>query len=358
MNPDAQRSPLPQRPRPIVMIGAGGIVVDGHLPAYRKAGFQVAGITDLNLDKARKVAADWGIPVVHADLAEAIRNAPPGAVFDLALPASANLAVLEQLPEGAAVLIQKPMGENLDQARAIRECCRRRNLKAAVNFQLRYAPYVLGARHLIQQAKLGQIHDLEVRVTVFTPWHLWTFLEGIPRVEILYHSVHYIDLVRSFLGDPSAIYAKTMKHPKTTRLASTRSTLILDYGDLTRATITVNHGHEYGLEHQESYVKWECTDGAVKARLGLLMNYPKGEPDELAWCRIGEDGTSSRWTTESVEGSWFPDAFIGTMSSLQRYCNGETADLPTGVEDAFATMAVVEAAYQSSSNGGTPIPRE
>ena len=39
--------------------------------------------------------------------------------------------------------------ENVQQARAIVERCNAKRLVAAVNFQLRYAPYVLAARHLI-----------------------------------------------------------------------------------------------------------------------------------------------------------------------------------------------------------------
>jgi hypothetical protein len=45
------------------------------------------------------------------------------------------------------------------------------------------------------------------------------------------------------------------------------------------------------------------------------------------------------------------------MSSLMRRANHETSELPTSVTDAFKTMAVVEACYQSSDRGGTPIPR-
>ena len=37
---------LPDHPRPIVLIGAGGIVRDAHLPAYAKAGFTVASLTN------------------------------------------------------------------------------------------------------------------------------------------------------------------------------------------------------------------------------------------------------------------------------------------------------------------------
>ena len=35
------------RDYPIAIVGAGGIVNDAHLPAYRKAGFDVIGIYDV-----------------------------------------------------------------------------------------------------------------------------------------------------------------------------------------------------------------------------------------------------------------------------------------------------------------------
>jgi len=349
-----QSPQFPQTPRPIVIIGAGGIVRDAHLPAYRLAGFPVAAIFDQNGARAAALAKEFGIPRVGATLAETIAAAPVGAVYDCAVPANAILGILEQLPDGAAVLIQKPLGEDFAGATAIRDLCRRKRLVAAVNFQLRFAPYILAARDLIARGLIGEVHDMEVRVTVYTPWHLWTFLEKIPRVEILYHSVHYVDLVRSFLGEPRGVYAKTVKHPQTLKLASTRSNLILDYGDRLRANITTNHGHDFGLQHQESYVKWEGTKGAVKVKLGLLMDYPKGVPDAFEYCL--HDGDKREWRSVPITGSWYPHAFIGTMASLMRCAAGETTELPTAVDDARRTMAVVEAAYASSQSGATPVP--
>ena len=38
----------PSHPKPIVIIGAGGIVRVAHLPAYAKAGLVVSGVTDLD----------------------------------------------------------------------------------------------------------------------------------------------------------------------------------------------------------------------------------------------------------------------------------------------------------------------
>ena len=40
--------------RGIAIIGAGGIINYAHLPAYKKAGFRVVGITDRNREAAEK----------------------------------------------------------------------------------------------------------------------------------------------------------------------------------------------------------------------------------------------------------------------------------------------------------------
>ena len=350
-----QRLVLPGDPRPIVAIGAGGIVNDAHQPAYRKAGFVTAGIFDLDGARAEATARAFGIRRVFDSLDAAIEGAPDGAVFDVAVPAAAILEILSRLPDGAAVLIQKPMGDDWQQARQIHALCHRKALVAAVNFQMRWAPYILAARSLIEQGAIGDLHDLEIRVKVNTPWHLWQFFDSVPRVEILYHSIHYVDLIRSFWGEPQGVSAKTVKHPASAHLASTRTNIIMDYGDTLRANITTNHGHLFGLDHQESYVAFEGTRGAIKATIGLLLDYPKGRPDSFDYCVL-EEGAEPVWRSHCLEGSWFPDAFIGSMSSLMRFLEGSAEDLPTSIDDALRTMAVVEAAHRSSDTGGLTVP--
>lgn len=343
-------------PLPIYLVGAGGIVRDAHLPAYRLAGFPVAGICDLDEPKARALAASHGIPACFPTLAAMVAAAPPDAIYDVAVPAAALPGVVAALPEGAAVLLQKPFGEDLASARTLHALCQARRLLAAVNFQLRFAPAIERARRLIAEGAIGELHDLEVRVTVHMPWHLWSFLATAPRLEILYHSIHYVDLMRSFLGEPRGIYAKTLRHPSTPQLAPVRTAMALDYGDFVRATITTNHAHDYGPRHQESYVKWEGTRGAIRTQLGLLLDYPRGRPDDFEICTAEPGSAEREWRSLPVEGSWFPHAFIGTMGSLQRFAAGVSPELPTRVDDALRTMAVVEAAYQSSASGATAIP--
>lgn len=125
------------------------------------------------------MASEYKIENVFGDLDEAIAEAPKNTVFDIALPASLFADALRKLPEGAHVLIQKPMGEDIHQAKEILAVCRERKLHAAINCQLRYAPFVVAARKLINEGAIGGLLDMEMRLNVFTPWHLFPFLDDI-----------------------------------------------------------------------------------------------------------------------------------------------------------------------------------
>ncbi|WP_308991048.1 Gfo/Idh/MocA family oxidoreductase [Mariniflexile litorale] len=344
---------LPETEQPIIIIGASGIVKDAHLPAYKMAGFKVFGITNRTMSKAHDMAKAHNIPNVFKNVAEAVKHAPNNAVYDITVLPDQYIEILEQLPDGAAVLIQKPMGNDYKQAKEIVAVCERKNLVAAINFQLRFASFVSAARNMIDQGLIGDLYDLEFKVTVNTPWELFPVIKQHPRLEILFHSVHYIDCIRSFLGNPKAVMAKTWKHPLKD-LSSCRSTIILDYGDTLSVKINTNHDHNFGQKHEESYIKWEGTKGAIIAKMGLLMNYPEGLPDAFEYA-IAQEGKAYEWKMLNLEGSWFPEAFVGTMSNLMRFKEGSDKVLHASVQDVLNTMKVVEACYISNNNGGVEI---
>jgi predicted dehydrogenase len=331
------------------MVGAGAIVRTAHLPAYRRLGFRVGGIFDVKPTAAHETARQFGIEKVFDSLDEAC--AVGGTLFDVAVPGDQVAAVVERLPERAAVLIQKPMGEDLAMARVILDACRSRRLVAAVNFQLRFSPNVMALTDLVERDLLGEITDIEVRVVDRQPWEQWRFLERAPRLEVLYHSIHYLDVIRSLVGEPAGVYCRVVPHPALTDFADTRSTIILDFGGRIRCSLTLNHVHPYNSEHRASFLKVEGTKGAAVLTLGVNLDYPAGPPDRLDVAAAG-----GVWQSVPLRGSWFTEAFEGPMSNLQRFVAGEDPALMSPVDDAIKTMAVVEACYQSSSRGGTPIP--
>lgn len=347
-----QTALMPSEPKPIVILGSGAIVRHAHLPAYRIAGFEVAAVYDQNQETARSLAKDFGIELVHKDLRRATDYDPAGNVFDLAVPAIAIPEILEKLPNGSFVLIQKPMGENLEQARHIEEICRTKNIRAAVNFQLRYAPYMMALRSALRQSLIGDILEVDCKVTVHMPWEQWDFLRHAPRMEIVYHSIHYLDFVRCILGEPRGVKANTIQHPLSADLHSSRSAAILDYGPMQRAQIVTYHGHRWGPLHQESSFRIEGTEGCAIVQMGLNLDYPKGGEDQLSiWTR-----DSRTWVEVPPRGSWFPHAFIGTMASVQRWHEDPTQVPETAISDAINTMRLVEACYLSSEEPGTAIP--
>ncbi len=341
-----QSLPLPKTSLPVVIFGAGSIVTDAHLPAYARLGFTVAGIYDPDQAKAQAVAATHGTRA-FASLAEATALGL-GAVYDLATPPAAHADLLEALPEGAVCILQKPMGSDLAEADRILRICRARGLKAAVNFQLRFAPAFLALKDAIARGRLGRLVDVDGLLAVDTPWHLWAFLADLPRVEILLHSIHYLDTIRDLLGNPTGIHARTMGHPSST-VSNTRSAMILDFGPQVRCSLSINHNHSFGRRFQACEFRLCGTAGAAYVKLGVNLDYPRGEPDEL-WLNTG-----AGWEEVPLIGNWFIQAFLGRFAQVMRFAVGEDATLQGSVEDAWHTMALVEAAYESAARPAHPV---
>ncbi len=345
------RQSIPQvsNPKPIFIVGAGGIVTDAHLPAYRQAGWKVQGIYDLSPEKAQAAREKFPfVGKVFSRLEDLIREAAlQKAIIDLAVPADQILSVLEMLPEQTPVLIQKPMGETLAEARQILDLCHRKALIAAVNFQLKFAPCMLALEDMLSQGLLGEIYDLELKVCVHTPWELWDFLKTKKRMEVLYHSIHYLDLIRHLAGNPVRVLSSLARHPLTPELADARSSVLLEYEGFKQARILTNHGHDFGSLHQESYLKVEGTQGAAFIQIGLSLDYPKGRPSKMAYC-LKNSGLG--WEEIPLRGDWFPEAFVGSMALLQNYLQDSSQALPHRVETAFQTMELVEKVYQSANN--------
>lgn len=342
----AQTVPAPSRSLPVVIFGAGSIVSDAHLPAYQRLGFTVAGLYDPDHAKASALAARFGTRA-FASVAEAVALGT-GAVYDIATPPVAIVGLVDALPEGAVAIIQKPMGSDLTEATAILRALRERRIRAAVNFQLRFAPALLALKDAIAKGLLGEVVDIDGLLAVDTPWHLWAFLADLPRVEILLHSIHYLDMIRDLAGNPLGIHARTMGHPNST-VSNVRSSLMLDYGPRLRCNVSINHSHAFGRKFQACEFRIGGTKGAAHVKLGVNLDYPKGEPDEL-WLNTG-----TGWEEVPLQGNWFVEAFLGRFTQVMRFAVGDDPALQGSAEDAWHTMALVEAAYESAALPAHPI---
>lgn len=337
----------------IGIVGAGGIVQYGHLPAYQAAGLNVVAITDIDLDKARDVAARFGIPAVVASTEELVRTAGVD-IVDVAVPPWEQPTVVAVAVEARRhLLCQKPFALDLDAARAMVAGAEAAGVRLAVNQQMRWEPAIAAARSLVRQGAVGQVSNSEIRVSVATPWHLWPWLAAAPRLEIMYHSIHYEDSLRSILGEPAWVTSALGRSPgQGGVLGETRSTTILEYPDGSQALVAVDHDDEHGTPCAELRIRG--TEGAIEGTIGLLYDYPDGRVDTLELRRKGE--APRRFDFENVR--WIPDAFLGPMSDLMDAIATGREPITSG-RDNLRTLAVADAIYRSAEERRTiAIPRE
>src|ERR1700730_19071144 len=79
----------------IGIVGTGGIVNYAHLPAYKKAGFKVVGVTDRNREQAERTAKEHGIGKVYSTVDELLRQ-PEIEIVDIAVYPAEQVAIVEQ----------------------------------------------------------------------------------------------------------------------------------------------------------------------------------------------------------------------------------------------------------------------
>src|SRR5580700_12212172 len=93
----------------IGIVGAGGIVNYAHLPAYKKAGFKVVGITDRNREQAERTAKQHGIAKAYGGVDDLLRDTDVE-IVDIAVYPVEQFAIVEQATAaGKHLLCQKPL---------------------------------------------------------------------------------------------------------------------------------------------------------------------------------------------------------------------------------------------------------
>jgi predicted dehydrogenase len=337
----------------IGIVGCGGIVNYAHLPAYKAHSLRVLACYDVNAEAAHKTAADHGIPTVY-DTLDALLADQRIQIVDIAVPAWHQRAIAERaLAAGKHLLCQKPLAEDLADAEAIVAAASRSGRKAAVNQQMRWSAGIAAAKDLIGRGFIGQPTDAQIQVSVTTPWHMWPWLKIAPRLEIMYHSIHYLDSLRYLLGDPQWVTSRHTRYPGQPETGETKTVTVLDYDSGLQALVAVNHHDHSG----DSYATFRLlgTEGVIKGTIGLLYNYPDGRPDTL---QARSTRTAPEiWFDIALEGLWIPDAFIGPMASLMDAIQHDSTPV-TDVADNLGTLRVVHAAYRSAAEHRSVRPEE
>ncbi|MDX1127843.1 gfo/Idh/MocA family oxidoreductase [Sinorhizobium medicae] len=332
-------------------IGAGMIMAECHLAAYREAGFLVAAIASRTEAKAREVALRWDIPTVHATPSALISDTQCE-IIDIAFPPDQQPALIRQAlraPHVKAILAQKPLALTLEEAKALRDEAAAAGKIVSVNQNMRYDQSMRVLKQILDHRELGTIVIATIEMRAIPHWQ--SFLEGYDRLTLSNMSVHHLDVLRFLFGDPETITTVTRTDPRTTfdhKDGITVSTLTFPNGVLAVSMEDVWAGPREDGFDSDFYIKWrvEGTDGVAQGSIG----WPDGSPSTLTYA--SRKTTGGKWVTPEWQTMWFPHAFIGVMEQLQYAVNsGEPPAL--SVADNVKTVALVEAGYRSIAEART-----
>ncbi|MFC5253649.1 Gfo/Idh/MocA family protein [Streptomyces nigrescens] len=339
-------SVAPEHRLPLAIVGAGAIVDVAHLPAYRSAGLEVRGLLDLDTGRAREMAERHGVPTVYASLDELLSD-PGVRVVDIAVaPQAQSEIALRALEAGKHLLCQKPFVLDETTGEQLVAVADRLGLKIAVNQQLRYDEGIAAARAMVHAGWIGEPTAMTFTVDIATDWTPWPWLVRSERLEIMYHSIHYLDAVRSVLGEPETVFCTGGRTPGQVVTGETRTISTLVFPGHARALVHATHENRTG--DPQALFRINGSHGSIRGTLGLLYDYPNGRPDtvEVNSRALPTDG----WLSYPVTHRWIPDAFLGPMASLLRAVADDGEPYPSA-RDNLGTIRLVDRLYASMDAG-------
>jgi predicted dehydrogenase len=356
---------LPRMPRKkdlgIGCVGAGFIMDDCHLVAYRAAGFWPVAIASRSPQHAADVARRHAIPTVHSDYRSLLSD-PRVEVVDIAVPPDVQIDVVREAVRHAdhikGILAQKPLGVSYAQAKEIVDLCGTAGITLAVNQNMRYDQSIRALKCLLTRGELGTPVLATIEMRAIPHWMPWQERQGWVTLRIM--SIHHLDAMRFLFGDPARVIASVRPDPRTAKAFAHEDGVclyILEYEDGLRAAAwdDVWAGPAREGAAADMGIRWrvEGTDGMARGTIGW-PDYPRRTPSTLEWTTVRAAG---QWFKPTWTEAWFPDAFVGPMAQLLCAMEDGTEPEISGVDN-LNTMALVDACYISVREHRAVSPSE
>lgn len=346
---------LPQLPKNkhfgIGCIGAGFIMADCQLVAYRQAGFNPIAISSRSPENTRKVAARHDIGKIYDYYIDLLKD-PEVEILDIAVPPNIQLEVIRNAVKHAdhikGILIQKPMGTSFTEAKEIVSLCEEAGIKLGVNQNMRYDQSIRACKSALDQGFLGLPVFASIDMRAIPHWAPWQ--EALGFVTLRTMSIHHLDTFRYLFGDPERVFTSVCKDPRTSKKFDHEDGIalyIVEYENGFRASswddVWTGPSREGAM--QDNYINWrvEGTEGMAKGSIGWPF-YPDRVPSTLDLTTTQLPG---QWIQPRWDEVWFPDAFAGPMAQLLCAVE-ENCELEISGKDNLKTMALVDACYLSA----------
>ena len=350
----------------IGIIGSG-FARTTQIPGFRACeGARVVMIASKHRENAERVAREFDIEHVASDWREVIARDDVDLVSIVTPPVTHKEMTLAALDAGKAVLCEKPMAMNAEEAGEMRRRAERAGVLALIDHELRFLPGRLKAREMIQNGEIGEVRHVNLlfrsdsRASRDRKWDWWSD-ESIGGGALGAIGSHAIDGIRGLLGaEVSHVFGSLATHVaerEDERTGEMRrvttddeANLILRFedGELTKgATATISlsvveqgtpkhrleiFGSEGGLMIEESGELWHSQTGA-------------GE-----WTRV--DVMRGALAEGMRDGGWSRGFTIFSRAIVEALREGRNVVAGAATfEDGYRTQLVLDGARRSNESG-------
>jgi len=314
----------------IGIIGTGGIS-HAHMGAYAAdERAQFVGMADLDLERARRAAAEFGARA-YDDYAAMLDAERPDAVSICTPPLAHKPAALACIERGIAVFCEKPLAYTAGAAREMVEAARRRSVLLMTAFCHRFHEPVMKAKALIARGRAGRIlmyrNRFGGRILMEGTWFGQRAIAG--GGTLLDTAVHSADLFRFLVGEVTEVSATVATLAQGVDVEDSGA-MLLRSADGAMGVIEASWVTAYATNDIEIYGE----KGAA------IVDYDRN----LLRYRLNGMKT---WRTVRPKG---PDRFTLEIRHFVDCVRGASEPQMTG-EDGLKAQLIIEAAYRSASEG-------
>ncbi|MBN2088819.1 Gfo/Idh/MocA family oxidoreductase [candidate division KSB1 bacterium] len=306
------------------------------IPAMQRSQYcEIVGIASRDLDKAKQVASELGIPKVYGSYQALLADSDIEAIYN-PLPNHLHVPLsIQALEAGKHVLCEKPIAVTTAEAQKLLNASQKYpHLKVMEAFMYRLHPQWEKAKELVQTGKIGKLRTIH---TIFSYYNVEPQnvrnMADIGGGGMLDIGCYCISLSRFIFGmEPARVSGLVEYDPefKIDRLASG----ILDFGTGT-ATFTCSTQLSYFQR-----VQIFGTEGRIE--IEIPFNAPFDRPTRL-WLQQGDQFEEIQFeicNQYTIQGDRFSLAIIND------------SPVPTPLDDAIANMRVIEAVLESGKTNG------
>jgi predicted dehydrogenase len=332
---------MPERYRPrIALVGAGGISA-AHLEAYQYAGFDVAVICSRTLANAEK-RRDAYFPDAEAtdDVGSTLTRGDIE-VVDLTPHPPERLPLIERaLRAGKHVLSQKPFVLDLEAGERLVDLADEKGVVLAVNQNGRWAPHFSWMREAVRAGLIGDVQSCHLSVHWDHSWIAGTPFEALDDLVLADFAVHWFDFLTSLIGGRASTVFATKGRAAGQSVRPPMLAQALVEFDGGQAALLFDAATRFGPEDRTIVTG---SRGTVASRGPDLGNQE---------VRLT---TAEGIARPPLQGTWFKEGFVGTMSALLKAVEDGVEPLHSARGNLDA-LALVFAAIASARRGEPVAP--